>query len=381
MAVTNAPIPGLDTAGGAKTRSAESPVLRILVFIGKRLLSSFIAIVIAVYLTILVANLGGHMDEIRKAMIYEGVNMWVSQDEEFRHLSGVEKRQLIEEFAAIQIQQLNLDEPFPIRSVRYLWNGLTLNLGRAESITSDSGSRQIQLILLGRLGPTLLLQASSFLLIFGSSLLLGLALSRGYGSFFDRVVVALAPASSAPAWFYGIFLILIFSALLGWLPFGGMVKAPPPPNKWEYFVSLMRHLTLPLAATFISAIFSAVFSNRTFFLIYSSEDYVDVAKAKGLSDRAIERRYVLRPTIPVIITNFALSLIVLWMGSTVTEIIFNWPGLGQLLYQAAVLPDTPVIVASTIIYAYLLAVTVFVLDVIYALVDPRVKVGAEAHTS
>lgn len=381
MAVVHAPIPGLDAPVGVDAQRETSALARILLYTGKRLLSIVVAIVIAVYLTILIANLGGHMDVIRKAQIRENLGMWVNQAEEYRHLTGAQKRQLIEDLALIQEQTLKLDQPFAIRSFRYLWNGLTLNLGNAEMLTADSGSKQVQLILLGRLGPTLLLQASAFILIFGGALLLGLALSRGYGSFFDRLIVALAPTSSAPSWFYGIFLILLFSALFGWLPFGGMVKAPPPPNKWEYFLSLMKHLILPVGAIVTSAFFAEAFRNRTFFLIYSSEDYVDMAKAKGLSDRAIERRYILQPTLPTIITNFALSIIGLWLGSALLEEVFNWPGLGQLLLQAANGPDTPVIVASTIIYAYLLAITVFVLDVIYALVDPRVKVGAEAQTA
>src|SRR5690606_40926632 len=91
------------------------------------------------------------------------------------------------------------------------------------------------------------LQASASILVYVTALFMGLALSRGYGSFLDRLVVALAPTSSAPAWFYGVFLILIFAALLGWLPFGGMVDAPPPPNKFQYFLSVLKHLILPVA--------------------------------------------------------------------------------------------------------------------------------------
>jgi peptide/nickel transport system permease protein len=120
-----------------------------------------------------------------------------------------------------------------------------------------------------------------------------------------------------------------------------------------------------------------VYSNRTFFLIYSSEDYVDMAKAKGLQDREIERRYILRPTLPTIITSFALLLISLWTGAPIFETVFNWPGLGRTIYQAVGLFDTPVIVASTVLFAYLLAITVFLLDFIYALVDPRVKIGGQ----
>jgi peptide/nickel transport system permease protein len=188
-------------------------------------------------------------------------------------------------------------------------------------------------------------------------------------------VVALSPTSAAPPWFYGIFLILIFAALLRWLPFGGMVGAPPPETVVEYALDLLKHLLLPASALIISSLFLSTYNWRTFFLIYSSEDYVDMAKAKGLTSRDIERRYVLRPTLPTIITQFALLLIGLWQGAIITETVFNWPGLGRTLFRAIGQYEIAVIVASTIIYAYLLAITVFALDFIYALVDPRVKVG------
>ncbi len=102
-----------------------------------------------------------------------------------------------------------------------------------------------------------------------------------------------------------------------------------------------------------------------------------MAKAKGLTSNMIERRYILRPTLPNIITNFALLIISLWFGAIILETVFNWPGLGRQFYRAIGLFDTPVIVGLTVIYAYLLAITVFLLDFIYALVDPRVKVGSE----
>jgi peptide/nickel transport system permease protein len=100
-----------------------------------------------------------------------------------------------------------------------------------------------------------------------------------------------------------------------------------------------------------------------------------MAKAKGLSPRMLERRYILRPTLPTIISTFALTLITLWTGAPILEGVFKWPGLGSTLLQAIGQYETPVIVGSTVIFAYLLAITVFLLDFIYALVDPRVKVG------
>ncbi len=102
-------------------------------------------------------------------------------------------------------------------------------------------------------------------------------------------------------------------------------------------------------------------------------------KPRGLTSRDIERRYILRPTLPTIITNFALLLITLWTGATITETVFLWPGLGRTIFRAIGFYDTPVIVGSTIIYAYLLAMTVFLLDFVYAIVDPRVKIGGGSN--
>jgi peptide/nickel transport system permease protein len=221
----------------------------------------------------------------------------------------------------------------------------------------------------------------SNLVLFFLSLFVALALSRRYGSFVDKAIIALTPSSAAPAWFYGLFLILIFAAIFQILPFGGLVDAPPPEKPVQYALSVLKHLILPGTAIIISAFFLNTYNWRTFFLIYSSEDYVEMAKAKGLSDREIERRYVLRPTLPTIITSFALLLITLWTGAIILETVFNWPGLGRAYYTAIGLFDTPVIVGDTVIYAYLLAITVFVLDFVYALVHPRAKVGGAGRQS
>jgi len=140
-------------------------------------------------------------------------------------------------------------------------------------------------------------------------------------------------------------------------------------------LSTMKHMILPVTAIVISAVFAGAYNSRTFFLIYSSEDHVELAKAKGLSSGEVERRYVLRPTLPPIITGFLLMVITMWMGQIVLEAVFNWPGLGQLYYQAILMNDTPVIVGVIVIYGYLLAGTVFFLDFLYALLDPRVRVG------
>ena len=333
-------------------------------------------VTIGVYLTIMIANMGGYVDEIRMGLIEEEVTMRISQDQsaEMRALTPQQRQEQINEEVAAEIKRLGLDRPFVVRSFMFLKDAMTLNLGMADQMLSDSGSRTVRLIMLERLPPTLVLFGTANFILFFGSIFLALFLSRRYGSFLDKAVVTFSPTGSVPGWFYGIFLILIFSAMLRVLPFGGMVSAPPPENIIEYGLSVLKHLILPVTAILLSAIFLNAYNWRTFFLIYSSEEYVEMAKAKGLPSKDIERRYIMRPTLPTIITAFVLLLIGLWTGAIILETTFNWPGLGRALFQAIGFCDTPVIVGSTVIFAYLLAISVFLLEFIYALVDPRVRV-------
>ena len=362
--------------GEVRKRSfTDSTLGRVARYTLVRLLTLVFTVVIGVYLTILIANMGGYVDTIMRNDIRDRTTQTILSNPAFRQLDTEARAKLIQDKIRLEEQRLGLDKPFAVRSVTFLRNALTLELGRAIHMNSDSGSRQVRLILLERLPATLLLTGTSNLALFFVSVFIALSLSRKYGSFLDKLTIAFSPTSAAPPWFYGIFLILIFAGIFKILPFGGLVDSPPPRNPVDYSLNVLKHLILPASAVIISSIFLSIYNWRTFFLIYSSEDYVDMARAKGLPPRDIERRYILRPTMPTIITNFALLVITLWTGFTITETVFLWPGLGRTLFQAIGLYDTAVIVGSTIIYAYLLAFTVFLLDFVYALVDPRVKVS------
>ena len=304
----------------AKLKQRSGTLIKLTRYTFMRLAALMITITIGIYLTVLIANMGGYVDEIRRGAIREQISIAVFQDQsaEMRSMSAEEKNVLIEERVALEEQRLNLDQPFVLRSFAFLKDALTLNLGMSNQIISDSGSCTVRLIMLERLPATLVLFGTANLLLFFSSIFVALFLSRRYGSFLDKALVALAPTGSAPGWFYGIFLILIFAAVLKVLPFGGMVAAPPPETTIGYALSLAKHLILPVAAILISAFALNVFNYRTLFLFYSSEEYVEMAKAKGLPEREIERRYVMRPTLPTIITAFALLLIGLWQGAIKT---------------------------------------------------------------
>jgi peptide/nickel transport system permease protein len=300
--------------------------------------------------------------------------MMVKESPIFKGYTDEQKRELIENRVKNELKRRGLDKPFLIRSIYHLKNALLLNLGTAMNMTSDSGSMQVKNIILERLPLTILLFTTASVINFFLHLFLGLKLARKYGSFFDKLVVYLSPTSVIPGWFYGIFLILIFYSWLHILPPGGFVDFPPPTNPILYALNVLKHMILPLSAWIISAFFWGIYSERNFFLIFSTEDYVEVATAKGLPDKEVERKYILYPALPPIITNFALTVISSWMGAIVTEAIFNWPGLGQILSRAIGLFDAPVIVGVTVIYAYLLAGTVLLLEFIYTLIDPRIRV-------
>lgn len=335
-----------------------------------------VTVAIGVYLTVIIATMGGYMDKIRASAIKDQVGAALQGNEELRKLPAAERNAIIEQMVEQRMREYNLHTPWIVRSAQYLVSALTLNLGRSEELLSDSHSREVRRVITDRLPATLLLMATANLIVFFTALFAALALSRHYGSPLDRAVVGLSPTSAAPGWFYGIFLILIFASALRILPYGGMVSVPPPQETLPYALSVLKHLILPVSAWFLAGIFSSTYYWRTFFLVYSSEDYVEMAKAKGLSPRAIERKYILRPTMPPIITSFGLMLITVWMGAIILETVFTWPGLGRLMYQAINLFDAPVIVGSAVIYAYLLGITVFLLDLAYAALDPRVKLGA-----
>jgi len=342
-----------------------------------RLVFLFLAVVIAVYITVVIANMGGALDRLVEVQVRDQIQLSVTLNPEFQRMPFDERQAMIEELVELELKRRGMDQPFfPHRSLDFLRNAMSLQLGRADLMYSDTLSREVSDIILERLPATLILFGTAELLLFFITLFIALFLSRRYGSFLDKLFIALAPTSAAPGWFYGIFLILIFASLLRWLPWGGMAASGTHMAfTWEFVSQLLVRMILPVTAILISAVFAGVYSSRTFFLIYSMEDHVELAKAKGLSSRQIERRYILRPTLPPIITGFLMLLITMWMGQIVLEEIFNWPGVGQIFFRAIHNNETAVIVGIIVIYGYLLCATVFILDFLYAILDPRVRVG------
>ncbi len=146
-----------------------------------------------------------------------------------------------------------------------------------------------------------------------------------------------------------------------------------------YLPTLLQYMVLPVAAIFLNLFFQSAYAWRTYFLLHSGEDYIELGKAKGLENKLLERRYLLRPALPYIMTSLAMILVGTWQNALILEKFFYWPGIGGLFFDS--INNFRITASIIIVFAYLLVITVFILDVLYAAVDPRVRLGGRENVS
>jgi peptide/nickel transport system permease protein len=338
-------------------------------------------VAIGVYLAIVVLNYGGYIDRIFEAQINDTMNL---ASLGMRDLSQADRLEALAQMRWSMEEAYGLHEPFLSRCTRWWVQALTFDWGQAHGLQLKYGvansSDSVRAVILNRIPNTLLLAGTANILVFLASIALALFISQKHGSLVDRAMITLSPISSIPNWIYGIVLTVIFAGGLRLLPFGGMFDTFPPARPIGYVPIVLKHMILPVTAIFLSMFFQTAYSWRTFFLIHSGEEYIEMAKAQGLPPGTIERRYVLRPVLPYIMTSFTLMLITFWQGILVLELFFHWPGIGQLFIQAVQKNDRAISVGLVVVFAILLAISVFVLDVLYAFVDPRVRLGNDSQT-
>lgn len=356
----------LDSPTISDKKSTWRNVLR---FTLTRFTTLVVTVTIAIFLTIVIANYGGYVDTIIASRIEEQVGFSM-RNGLFSDLPPDERITAAEELIAAMQDAAGLNDPFLLRSLRWLGDGLTLNWGgpgRAQTVRD---------VIVDNLARTLLVFGAANLLLFVAAVLLALALSRRYGGKLDRLFVLLSPISAAPAWVYGVLLSVFLLRFFGFSP-GGTFESFPDEMRLSSVVVMLRHLVLPFAAVFLAGLFQSVYTWRNYFQIYSDEDYVEMAYARGLSNGRIDRHYIMRPALPALLTSFALLLAVLWQEIIALEYFFNVRGIGRLFINALTFHDTRMIVAIVTVFAYLLAITVFILDIFYLFVDPRVRAGAQ----
>jgi len=309
------------------------------------------------------------VQEYRQMLIQRGVD-----------LEAIEKA--VEEYNKTRAEALGLDKPWYVRLPQLIYRLLVLDLGHSRTLQSSWGSNKISDLVLDRLPNTIILTTTGITFTALVGIWVGLYIGSNIGSKADRVISILSAVSYAlPLWFVGLVLILLlaYAPKILWgiriFPPGGMVSIPPPKDPVAYFLDVLWHLALPLMASFIAFFGSWAYVTRNIVLNVSQEDFVNFARAKGLPESVVRRRYILRPSLPPILTNLILSLAFSISGYIITERVFNWPGMGSLFYNAIRALDEPVIFALTYIFTLVYIVARFVLEMLYIVVDPRIRLA------
>jgi peptide/nickel transport system permease protein len=266
----------------------------------------------------------------------------------------------------------DLDRPVLEQYFMWLKRLVTFDFGR--SLIDD---RLVISKIMSHLPATLLLQVSSLLMIFSVAIPIGIISAIKRNSLFDRITTVFVFIGYAmPTFWLAIMLIYFFGFKLEWLPVSGMrpwyVQYLSGPAQLK---DLAWHLVLPVAATAFGGLAALSRYTRSSMIEVMGENYVLTARAKGLCEKRVVLSHILRNALLPIVTILGMTLPVLISGSFIFETIFAWPGMGRLGYEAIMNYDYPVVMGVGAIATFLTLIGIFLSDVMYALVDPRIRVG------
>jgi len=251
--------------------------------------------------------------------------------------------------------ELHLNDPLPLQYVNWLGGAVHGDFGRSfRSYTPVSD------LYLSRIGATALLACVATLLSLIIGLPLGIVAAYQRGRMADRVAqIVVALGGSMPGFWIGLLLILVFAVELHWLPAFG---SPTP-----------QGIVLPAIVLAVANVAVLTRLTRSSVLDVLSQEYVTVARAKGLSAHAVRVRHVLRNTYIPLLTVLGLLFANLMVGTAVVEYVFAWPGIGRLAIDSALLRDEPVVVGFTVAAGLIFTVMNLLVDLGIAAVDPRVR--------
>jgi peptide/nickel transport system permease protein len=211
-------------------------------------------------------------------------------------------------------------------------------------------------------------------------ILLGVIAAYKRGSSLDTFLITTSLATySVPVFWIGWLVLSAFALNLGWFPVGGIVPQSwafnPPNSMLEYISGRLYMLTLPAFTLFIFLFGGWILLTRATVLETITEDYVTTARAKGLPERTVLFKHVLKNASLPLITSAALTFGFLISGAIITETVFSYGGMGLMIWAAIATTDVPVMQAFFFVIALLVVVANFVADMLYGVIDPRIKYG------
>ncbi len=260
-------------------------------------------------------------------------------------------------------ERAGLDLPLPVQYLAWVTSALTGDLG----VSFRSGDPVTSLIL-ERLPATLSLATTSILVALAVSIPLGTLSALRPRSVIDHLATLVSQAGiSVPDFWMGILLILLFAGTFGLLPAGGYVPLSQDPLAWA------SHLVLPSVT--VGVVSGSILTRfvRSSVLEAIGQDHVRTARSKGLGARTVLRWHVLRNALLPLVTVTGVQLAYLLSGVVVVEIVFAWPGLGQLALQSVQSRDYPVLQGAVLLFAVVFLVINLIVDLLYARLDPRIS--------
>ncbi len=264
---------------------------------------------------------------------------------------------------------LGINKPVP---VQYL--GWISSLARGNFGYSVRNGQSVTELLKQRAGPTLLLTVTSFALIVLFALGIGIYSAARPYSIVDYLSTTLVFAGiSIPSFFLGLTLIYLFAVQLGWFPTSGYESYSANHHGFALFLDRLWHMALPVAVLTLTGIAGILRHVRSSVSEALRQDYIRTARSKGVGERTVLIKHALRNGLIPVITLLGLSLPAFFAGSVITETIFAWPGMGRLLVDSVFARDYPVSMAINAITAALVVAGSLVADVLYGVVDPRVR--------
>lgn len=267
----------------------------------------------------------------------------------------------------------DLDKPVLTQYLLWIKRFFSLDFGR--SLIDD---RPVIQKVASRLPATLLLQATSLAVIFLIALPIGIISAVRRNSLFDKVSTVLVFIGYAmPTFWLALLLILIFGYRLQWFPVSGM-------SPWytaylgdlARFKDLIWHLVLPVTATAFGGLAALSRYSRSSMIEVMGEKYILTARAKGLTEKRVIFVHALKNALLPIVTIMGLTLPALISGSFIFETIFAWPGMGRLGYEAIMGYDYPVVMGVGVVATLLTLLGILLSDIMYAVVDPRIRLGS-----
>ncbi len=269
------------------------------------------------------------------------------------------------DWVAGQREALGLNKPLPVRYALWLKEVVRGNLGFSLQDRQPIGKKIAE-----RIGPTFRLMFTALALAILIAVPVGiLSALRQYSALDYAVTIFAFTAIAVPGFFLALAAIYVFSLKLGWFPTSGMNTVGKP----ETLGDSLRHLVMPATVLGLAEAAPLIRYIRSSMLEVKRQEYVTVARAKGLRESAVIGRHALRNALIPLVTVVALSLPRLLGGTVIIEKLFAWPGMGTLAITAVQGRDYPVIMAINLITAVLIVLSNLLADLVYAAIDPRIK--------